>query len=64
MLLTDTDSLMCKIEAENVYEDFNKNKELFDFSDDPKDSKYYNNANTLVVGKIKDETCGVHAKKG
>ena len=56
MLLTDTDSLMCKIEAENVYEDFSKSKELFDFSDDPKDSKYYNNANTLVVGKIKDET--------
>ena len=33
MLLTDNNSLMYKIEAENVYEDFYKDKELFDFSD-------------------------------
>ena len=32
MLLTDTDSLMYIIETENVYEDFYKDKELFDFS--------------------------------
>ena len=49
MLLTDTNSLMYKIEAENVYEDFYKIKELLDFSNYPKDSKYYNNANNLVV---------------
>ena len=54
MLLTDTDSLIYYIEAENVYEDFYKDKELFDFSNYPKDSKYY--ANNLVVGKMKDET--------
>ena len=32
MLLTDTDSLMYKTEAENVYEDSYKEKELFEFS--------------------------------
>ena len=54
MLLTDTDSIMYKIEAENFYEDINKDKELFDFSNYPKDSKYYNNVNDLVVDKMKD----------
>ena len=32
MLLTNTDSLMCKIETENVYEDFYKDKEFLNFS--------------------------------
>ena len=32
MLLTDTDSLLYKIKAENIYEDFYKDKELFDIS--------------------------------
>ena len=59
MLLTDTDSLVHKIEAGNVYEDFYRVKKLFDFCNYPKDLKYYNNANDIVVGKMKDETCGV-----
>ena len=32
MLLTDIDGLMYKIEAQNIYEDFYKDKELFEFS--------------------------------
>ena len=52
-LLTDTDSLVYKIESENVYEDFCTDKNLFDFSNYPKDWKYYNNWNNLVVGKMK-----------
>ena len=36
MLLTDTDRLMCKIDAENVCEDFCKDKDLFDFNNYPK----------------------------
>ena len=32
MLLTDIDGLMYKIEAQNISEDFYKDKELFDFS--------------------------------
>ena len=62
-MLTDTNSLMHKIEAENVYEDFYKDKELFEFSNCAKDSKYYNNANNVVVDKMKDETWGVHTFK-
>ena len=48
-LLTSTDSLMHKIEVENIYEDFSKDKELFEFSNFSKDSKYYNNANKVFV---------------
>ena len=59
MLLTDTNSLIYKIEAENFYEDFYKDKELLDFISYQKDSKQYNN---LVVDKIKDETYGVPVK--
>ena len=62
MLPTDADSLMYILEAENVYEDFCKDKELFDFSNFPKDSEYYNNANNLVIGEMKDETCGIPIK--
>ena len=40
--IIDTDSLMFKIKAENIYEDFYKDKELLDFSNYSKDSKYYN----------------------
>ena len=47
---------------ENVYEDFYKDKELFDFSNCPKDSKYYSNTNNLVVGKINKEACVVPIK--
>ena len=36
LLCTDTDSLMCEIEAENV----NESKEFFDFSKYLEDSKY------------------------
>ena len=59
LLLTDTDSLMYEIKTENVYEDFSSNKEMFDFSNYSTKSKYYNNSNKLVIGKIKDVTGGV-----
>lgn len=59
MLLTDTDTLMYKIKADNIHEDFYKNKELFDFNNYKKDPKYFDNLNDLVVYKIEDETFGV-----
>ena len=37
MLLTDTDSLMYKIETDNVFEELYKDKELFGFNNYPKD---------------------------
>ena len=59
MLVTDTDNVIYKIETQNVYENFYKNKELFDFNNYKKDPKYFDNLNDLVVYKIEDETFGV-----
>ena len=36
-----------------------KIKKLFHFSNYRKDSKFYNNSNNLVVGKMRNETCGL-----
>ena len=46
---------MYDIKTEDVYEDFSKDRELFDFSNYSSRSKF-DNSNKLVVGKIKDET--------
>ena len=35
---------------------------MFDFSNYPKDYKYYNDANNLVLSKMEDETSGVPIK--
>ena len=37
--------------TENVYEDFSKDKEMFDFSNFSAKSKCYDNSNSLVVSK-------------
>ena len=49
-------SLIYEIKIEDVYEDFSNDKEMFDFSNYSTKSKYYDNLNKLVVGKMKDET--------
>ena len=54
LLFTYTDILMYEIKTEDVYEDFSSNKEMFDFSNYSTKSKYYENSNKLVTGKIKD----------
>ena len=59
MLFTDTDSLVYEIKSEDVYEEFFKHKDLFDFSNHPKDSKFFDPANKKVIGKMKDEFGGV-----
>ena len=59
LLFIDTDSLMYEIKAEDVYEDFSNNKKMFDFSNYSTKSKYYDNLNKLVVGKMKDATACV-----
>ena len=53
---TDTDSLAYEIKSEDVYEEFFKHKHLFDFSNYPEDSKFFDQANKNVVGKMKDES--------
>ena len=55
MLFTNTDSLVDEIETEDVYEDFYEDKNLFNFSDYPRDSKFSDPVNQKVIGKIKDE---------
>ena len=59
LLFTDTDSLTYEIEAEDVYSDFWKDKDLFDNSDYPVDSPFYFKENKKVIGKFKDEAAGV-----
>ena len=59
LLFTETDNLMYEIKSEDVYENFRKDKEMFNFSNYSTKSKYYDDSNKLVVGKMKDKTGGV-----
>ena len=59
LLFTDTDCLTYEIETEDVYHDFWNDKEKFDNSDYPEDSKYFNKINKRVIGKFKDEAAGI-----
>ena len=59
LLFTDTDSLTYEIKSKNVYEEFFKWKDLFDFSNYSKDSNFFNETNKKVIGKMKDEFGGV-----
>ena len=59
LLFTDTDSLTYEIISEDVYEEFFKWKDLFDFSNYSKDSKFFDETNKKVIGKMKDEFGGV-----
>ena len=52
-MLTDTYSSVYEIGAEDVYEDFYEDKGLFDFSDYPQDSKFFDPANKIVIGKMR-----------
>ena len=58
-LLTQTDSLTYEIKSKHFYEEFLKWKDLFDFSNYSKDSKFFNGTNKEVIGKMKDEFGGV-----
>ena len=59
LLFTDTDSLTYEIEAEDVYADFWKHKDMFDNSDYNTDNQYFDATNKKVIGKFKDEAAGV-----
>ena len=58
LLFTDTDSFMYEIKTEDIYETFGSDREMFDFSNYSTKSKYNDNSNKLVTGKMKDETEG------
>ena len=63
LLFIDTGSLTYEIITKDVYEDFSKDKEMFGFSNHSTNSKYYDDSNELVVGKMKDETSVVAVKE-
>ena len=54
LLITDTNSLAYEIKTDDVYEDFYKDKNMFDFSDYPQDSKFFDLVDKKVIGKMKD----------
>ena len=58
LLFTDRDSLTYEIKSEYVYEEFFTRKYLFDFSNYPEDSKFFDQANKKAIGKMKGELEG------
>ena len=59
LLFTDTDSLVYEIkDKDDLYEKIYSDRDLFDFSDYSKDSKFYDVTNKKAIGKMKDEFSG------
>ena len=56
LLFTDTDSLCYEFKTDDIYEDMKDDKQLYDFSDYPKEHSLYDISNKKVIGKFKDET--------
>ena len=54
---------MYEIKSEDVYEGFRKDKEIFRFSNYSAKSKYYDDSNKLIVGKMVDKTGAVAIEK-
>ena len=48
-----------EIEANDVYKEFWKNKDMFDNCGYSEDSSYYNKENNKIIGKFKDEAAGI-----
>ena len=53
--MTDTDSLLYKIETDDFYQDMFEMKDHFDLSEYDKSNPIYNDTNKKVIGKFKDE---------
>ena len=47
-----------EIKSEDVYEEFFKHKHLFDCSNYPKDSQFFDETNKIVIGNMKDDSEG------
>ena len=58
LLFTDTGCLVYEIKTEDVYEDFYLDKDLFDLSDYPLHSKFFEPVNKKFIGKMKGEFKG------
>ena len=58
LLFTNIGSLTYEITSEDVYEKTFQHKHLFHFSNYPKDSKFFDETNRKVIGKVKEESEG------
>ena len=58
LLYTDTDSLMVKVDTEDIYADMSLNADLYDTSNYQSDHPLFSTANKKVIGKFKDELGG------
>ena len=52
-MFTDTDSFVDETKTKNAYEEFYEDKNFFDFSDYPHNSKFFDPGNKKVTGKMK-----------
>ena len=52
-MFTDTGSLVYEVKTEGAYEYFCLDKNFFDFSDYPLNSKFFDRVNKKVIGKMK-----------
>ena len=52
-----------EIKAEDIYEDFSKEKVMFDFVNYSNKPKYHNDLRRLILDNIKDETAVVAIKE-
>lgn len=56
LMMTDTDSLVYKIETDDFYDDMKRYKQYFDMSEYSTINPIFNETNKKVIGKFKDET--------
>ena len=56
LLFTDTDSLCCEIQTDDLYADMGKSLDLYDTSNFASDHPQYSATNHRVLGKFKSET--------
>ena len=59
LLFADTDSLCYEIETEDIYKEVWEDKNLFDNSDYPKESPFFDSTYKKVISKFKDEAAGM-----
>ena len=55
LIYTDADSFIIEVETDDIYKDMFEDKNLYDFSEYPKNHPNYDITNKKVLGKFKDE---------
>ena len=55
LLFTETDNLVYETKTDDVYKDFHRDEDLFDFSSYPTNSGFNGSMNKKVIDKMKDE---------